>query len=339
MSDNGDLISKIYDHIETRHTDNAVIACFRLSKNIGDIFNTIIFIRELYPDKRQLHNIFYDEVNHLKKNTQEFLWKTTGEHWIDERTMPYSIVEGEQNKTVLPLGVAEIEKELAHLQQEIADLNIPSGMGEYDTAAFTDRYDATKTKLRLRMSAISTIQERIRTRCLNYASRVEKQIKAQEKPSKFLSNVQNVVNNYFSAHSEETYRKLQKASSLVDSNNAEDFALLLTSVRRAINAIADYFYPPKKGKVICSDGVKRSMGNNQYLNRLHEHCSTTFKSTTSNELIQAELNCLMTFVKKLNETACKGVHSEVSSSEAKQGLVGLYMFLFNVIQKIDTNDA
>ena len=339
MSDNSALINRIYDHVEAGETDKAVFACLRLSRNIGDIFNTIIFIRELHPDKTQLTRVFYDEVNHLKEDAQKFLWTTTGEHLLDERTLSYSIVEGEPDKTVLALGVGEMQKELTDLQQTISDLNIPDGMAQYDAAAFTDRYDELKSKFRLRRNAINTILERIRTRCFNYVSRVEKQIKAQTKPCSFLGDVQNVVNNFFSLHSDETYRKLQKASSLVDSNSSEDYALLLTSVRRAIKAVADYFYPPQDGVVKCFDGKDRLMDDDKYLNRLQEFCSTTFKASTSNELIQTELNYLMTFARKLNEIASKGVHAEVSSSEAKQGLVGLYLFLFNIIQKIETTEG
>lgn len=336
--DNIKLINSIYEHVENGETDKAVFTSLRLSRSIGDVANTIMFLRELYPDKRQLNSAFYDEVNHLKKDAQEHIWNTTTEHWIAERTMGYSPIEGEPDKTVLALGVGEMQKELTYIEKKIADLSIPTGLGEYDAAAFTDRYNSTKSRLRLRMSAINTIMERIRTRCLNYASRLEKQIKSQEKPTQFLSEVQNVVNNYFSTHSDETYRKLQKASGLIDSTNIEDSALLLTSVRRAINAVADYFYPPVKGEVECSDGVERAMGNEQYLNRLHEYCSITFKQSVSNELLQSELDYFMVFARKLNDMASKGVHVEVSSSEAKQGLVGLYMFLFNVIQKIEKNN-
>ena len=32
------------------------------------------------------------------------------------------------------------------------------------------------------------------------------------------------------------------------------------------------------------------------------------------------------FVRRLNDVASKGVHTDVSHEEAKQGLIGLYMF-------------
>lgn len=338
MANNKEIINRIFDHVENGDIDKAVFACVRLSRNIGDIFNTIIFLRELYPDKSQFSQAFFDETVNLKKEAQEYLWKTTLEHWIEERTLTYSVSD-DPDKTVLALGVGEMQKEITHVKETIADLNIPEGMGEFDAAAFTDRYDLRKSQFRLRISGINQIQERIRTRCLNYASRIEKQIDAQEKPTSFLSDVQNKVNSYFSTRSEDTFRKLQKASSLVGSGNPEDNALLLASIRRAINSVADYFYPPEKGEVICSDGTSRKMGKDQYLNRLHEFCSRTYKSSTSNELMRAELDYLMVFARKLNDIASKGVHSEVTAAEGKQGLVGLYLFLSNIIEKMEYNDS
>ncbi len=339
MANSFELIDRIYDHVENGDTDKAVFACFRLSKNVGDTFNTIIFLRELYPDNKQLMSSFHDETNHLKDDAIKFLWKTTGEHWMEERTLRDSLPGADPDKTVLGLGIGEMQKEILHLGETISNLNIPDGLEGYDAAAFTDRYDTTKTQFRLRVGAITTIQERIRTRCLTYASQIERRLKSQANPNNFLSDVQNTVNNFFATHSDEAYGRLQKASSLVNSSNTEDHALLLTSVRRAISAVADYFYPPQKEKVSCSDGIKRLMGTEQYLNRLHEFCKVTFKSSTSNELVNAELDYLIAFGRKLNDIASKGVHSEVSSSEAKQGLIGLYMFLFNIIQKIEKNDS
>ena len=334
MKKNREIINRIYDHIEYGDVDKAVFACIRLSRNIGDTFNTIIFLRELCPDKKQLDQAIFDETSSLNKEGQEFLWKTSHEHWLEGRILNQSFTD-DPEKTVFTMGVGEMQKEIAHVKEIISDLNTPKGMGEYDTAAFTDRYDSTKAQYRLRIYSINTIQERIRTRCLNYTSQVEKQLDTQEKTNLFLSEVQNKVNLYFSIRSDDTFRKLQKATTLLESNDPEDDALLLTTIRKTINSVADYFYPPVQDKILCCDGIKRKMGNQEYLNRLGEFCTKTFNSSTSNELINAELNYFMTFAKKLNEIASKGVHTNVSPIEAKQGLVGLYLFLSNIIEKIE----
>ena len=53
------------------------------------------------------------------------------------------------------------------------------------------------------------------------------------------------------------------------------------------------------------------------------------------KLREAELNHLVAFVRRLNDAASKGVHTEVSIDEGKQGLLGLYMFLYNLINHLD----
>jgi hypothetical protein len=101
---------------------------------------------------------------------------------------------------------------------------------------------------------------------------------------------------------------------------------LLTEVRRALKAASDYFYPPVPGKVRCADGVERSLGDEQYLNRLQEFLAQKFAHSTAKELMAAELNHLNAFLRRLNDMASKGVHAPVSLAESKQGLVGLYFF-------------
>jgi hypothetical protein len=91
-------------------------------------------------------------------------------------------------------------------------------------------------------------------RCLNYAIQIERQLDLQRKNQGFLDLVQNDVNNFFKARSEDVYLKLQKPAELATSREIENAPLLLTEVRRALKAAADYFYPPTAEKVTCGDG-------------------------------------------------------------------------------------
>ena len=56
--------------------------------------------------------------------------------------------------------------------------------------------------------------------------------------------------------------------------------------------------------------------------------------STAGELFGAELALLMAFARKLNDISAKGVHAEVSAEEAKQGFVGLYLFLYNLVSRL-----
>jgi hypothetical protein len=334
-------IDHIYDHIENGHVDKAVMGCLRIARNLNDYMYTAIFLREMYPVKRDFRNILYDDTSHLKEDVQKYLFEQSLEHWIDSRTLNFSFGTNDkgEEKTLLALSVGVLDRELEQLERIIQDLTIPPGMGEFDTAAFTDRYNDEKSQLRLRINAIYTIKDRIKTRCLNYAIRIERQLQAQQKSISFLGQIQNDVNNYFATHSEDVYKKLQKAAELIDNNDQENLSLLLTQVRRAIKSSADYFYPPSLGPVKCADGTIRDLDDKQYLNRLNEFLITAFEKSSSRDLLKAELEQLSVFARRLNEVASKGIHATVSGNEAKQGLLGLYMFLYNICSRLQEKDS
>ena len=334
-------IERVYEHIENDHVDKAVMVCLRIARSLQDYLYAAVFLREMYPSKRELIRVLYDDTNHLKEEAQKYLYEQSLEYWLDTHTLDFTLGSNEEgeDRNVLAVAVGEIDPELEQWKNSIDDMNVPSGMGKYDTAAFTDEFTRNKATFRLRMKALHTIKQRIKTRCLNYAIRVERQLQAQSKSQNFLQRIQNEVNNYFKAHSEDVYTKLQKAAQLVDSNDSEDYSLLLTQVRRAIKASADFLYPPITEPIKCSDGKERKLGDDQYLNRLQEFLMTTFPESTSRDLIRAELEHLDTLARRLNEIASKGVHADVSPQEAKQGLLGLYMFLYNVAVKLQNKDS
>jgi hypothetical protein len=147
--------------------------------------------------------------------------------------------------------------------------------------------------------------------------------------------VESTVNNFLAGRAPDAYEKIMKAAQLANSRSKEDAALLLTSVRRAMSAVADYFYPPRDGDVICSDGKVRKMGHEQYMNRLHEYCMALVGSSTSDNMLEAEVSHLAAFARRLNDVASKGVHAAVTPQEARQGLIGFYMFLSNMVMRIE----
>ncbi|MFZ6747514.1 hypothetical protein [Undibacterium sp. Ren11W] len=332
------LLSRIFDHVENGEVDKAVRTCLRLSRHIGDHMNTALFLRELLDDKKEIERVLFDETSHLKEEAQKYISKQSFERWLNSRTLPFSMTQSTsdgEERNVLVISVGEFPAELEQCEKSISDLKLPPTMGEYDSAAFTDRYDSMKSGFRLRIKGINTIKSRILNHCQNFSIQVEKQLQAQKKSVTFLQAAQNEVQNYFKTRSDDVYEKLQKANQLVDSNSSEDFSLLLTQVRRAIKSVADHFYPAEVAPKRCADGVERVLGDEQYLNRLHEFVYTSFPRSTATDLFRAELDFLLLFARKLNDIASKGVHADVSLSEAKQGFLGLYLFLYNLCQRLE----
>jgi hypothetical protein len=334
-------IERVYEHLENGHVDKAVMSCLRIARNLNDYMYAAIFLREMYPIEREFSRILYEDTSNLKEDVQKYLSKQSLKYWIENHTLRHSFLteENGEERNVLALAVGEIDRELEQCELTIQDLSIPNGMGEFDTAAFTDRYLNQKSQIRLRISAMHTIKERIKALCLNYVIRIERQLKSQKKSMNFLEQIQNEVNNYFKAHSEDVYTKLQKAAQFIDSNDTEDLSLLLTQVRRAMKSTADFFYPASTKPIKCSDGKERTLGDEQYLNRLNEFLITTFEKSSSRDLLKTELDYLAVFAHKLNDVASKGIHTVVSAHEAKQGLLGLYMFLYNVCSRLQEKSS
>lgn len=332
------VIDQVYEYLEKDNAEQAVMACLRIARKSKDYLNAAIFLRELYPNKQEVARALYDDIAPLKQEAQTFIFEKSLNRWIETHTVELGDDDDHTDKNdrrnVWMFAAGQIETELVQLENAISDLVVPAGMDPFDVAAFTDGFTREKAKIRLHIRAIQTIKSRIKARCLNYAIQMERQLDAQIKTQSFLVDVQNDVNNFFKSHSESVYYKLQKATQLAASTDPEDSSLLLTEVRRSLKEAADYLYPPVPGKIRCADGVERSMGNDEYLNRLHEFIATNMIRSTAKDLLKSELDYLAAFMRRLNEMASKGVHASVTFVDSKQGLVGLYLFLYNVCTRL-----
>lgn len=192
--DYAQIVERIYEHIENDHAERAVMACLRLARHTNDYFNAALFLRELYPDKEQFSRVFYEDTAKLKEEAQSYLWKQSLEAWVASRTTRLSLTDDE-NQNILALGAGEMDAELIQLEKTIQDMVVPTGMSPFDVAAFTDSFARTKQQFRLRINAIQSVRQRIKTRCLNYAISIERQLDAQREPELFLQKVQTDVNN------------------------------------------------------------------------------------------------------------------------------------------------
>lgn len=338
-----DLVQRVFDHVENGAVDKAVRASLRLSRRIGDHMGTAMFLRELYANTTEFEQVIYDDTSHLNDETRKYLRERSLERWlrlrsVTDTTSARNSGSNEGEDKVFVVSAADLDADIEQCEKSIADLAVPPSMGEFDTAAFTDRFLRTKQQFRGRIQTLQTTKTKVLDHCQNFAIKVERQLAAQAITVNFLAEAQNQVQNYFKAHSADVYDKLLKANQLLDSRSNEDQALLLTEVRRAIKAVADHFYPSKPGIHRCLDGVERKLGEEQYANRLHEFVYSRFKRSTSTDLLRAETKHLLAFAERLNDLASKGVHADVTVYEAKQGLLGLFMFLFNLCQRLEAKD-
>lgn len=336
--DRRDHLEAVFAAVSSGDVEKAVLAALRLSRVVSDYVYASFFLREVYGTDPQHKRIFRDDCQGLSEEYIEKCLKVSAALWMSERTVPFTLPGGGKDD-VLHFPVGGILVQVAQMEEAIRDLQVPPGMSQFDTAAFTDSFAQQRSGYRVQVQVSRMILDRIKTNCYNYAVSMEKQLRAQESPDAFLQQVQTTVNNYFKSQSPEVLEKLQKAAGLTATADSEDASLLLVEIRRAIQAVADHFQPPSPEPVVCSDGATRTLSADRYLNRMSEFVAREFPPSTSNDLLAAEWELLDRFVRGLYDLASKGTHSRVSRDEANQGLVGLYLFLFNLIAKIQRSKS
>ena len=109
-------ISRVYDHLEEDRVDKAVMTCLRIARNLQDHLYAAIFLREMYPVKREFLRVLYDDTSHLKTEAQEFLVEKSLEYWLDTHTLDYSLATNENGEecSILAFGVGQIASELVY---------------------------------------------------------------------------------------------------------------------------------------------------------------------------------------------------------------------------------
>jgi hypothetical protein len=245
-----EIIDSIYVSLDDDKVETAVRNCLRLARAAGDHFYAGVFLRQLCHDRDEFFAAYYDDIHHLKEEDQKSLVDLAGKRWLKTRSLSFSLgTDAEGNDlNFITASAGSLDHEILCVEQRLADLVLPSGMDPYDIAAFTDRFNAEKEQLRLKMRAFTAIKTRLKTLCGNYTNQLERQLDFQQQSQRFLDRVQNDVNNFFKARSDDVYVKLQKAAELAASRDLEDASLLLTEVRRAFKATADFFYPSIAGR-------------------------------------------------------------------------------------------
>ncbi len=91
-----EAINRVYEHLENDSVDKAVMACLRISRNLKDHFYTAVFLREMVPNNKEFMNIIYEDIQHLKKEAQKFIYNQSREYWLETHSVGYSLGKDER---------------------------------------------------------------------------------------------------------------------------------------------------------------------------------------------------------------------------------------------------
>lgn len=317
-----------YQYLIDGEITKAVMLCLRIARQTNDISNIAFFLQELSSDNKASLTTFFGETAHLTSDSQKKIWELATQRWLSERELPESFLGKDR---IYDKGIGELESSIKSSQESLSDYTLPSGMTPYDTAAFENSSRSKRESLRLWIGILSAIKEKVRARCLNFLITIEKQISFQEEFFNFQNQSVHSVINFFKRNENDIYLKTMKICELASKLDGENRSLLLTEIRRTIQAMADFFFPPTDELYLCQDGKDRKMDADAYLNRLQEFIKISFRKSHLRDLIVLDSENLASYSRKLNDLAGKGVHNYISEHEANYSLYTFFTLGSNLI--------
>lgn len=125
----------------------------------------------------------------------------------------------------------------------------------------------------------------------------------------------------------EAVEKFMTAYNSLSSGSPENWSLALTCSRRVIKAVADALFPPTDSKI-----GGRSLNEDNYINRLWAFLDENAAAGSEKSLAKAHVDYLGTFLQRLNDKACKGVHANVELEEASKAVLYTYLTLGDILE-------
>lgn len=159
------------------------------------------------------------------------------------------------------------------------------------------------------------------------AKKLYKTLSFGEIPSRQFNAIRDRVDSLLLDLCPSAIEKFMSAYERLASSSSEDWSHALTAARRVIKAVADSIYPPT-----TSSTGERKLGEEQYINRLWAFLDENAQSGSDKELAKAHVNYLGSFLQRINDKASKGVHSEVTYSEAVRAVLYTYLTLGDILE-------
>src|SRR3954469_16577986 len=107
--DYAQALSRIFDNLEEDKVDRAVMGCLRVARHAKDHLNAAFFLRELYPDRNEVGRMILNDMPHLKKEVQKFVFDKSLNRWLEVHTVDFGLNTDEDGKdrNILRVGVGE----------------------------------------------------------------------------------------------------------------------------------------------------------------------------------------------------------------------------------------
>lgn len=315
---------KVIEGIEddTISTSSALLQCSKIARLTNDEEAVIWFQYEYggYPRK---------DDGHLEKNA-----------W-DIAVLAGRAYKEDGKKYVFTDLASELEEKISAQQNAIKNYTT-QGTSVGGDNSYVAMRNLTSTVINSTNSLVKSITDNQRRLALlkskYYEYAIKKQIElvfgnaAEDVFNKYRSR----IDNAFSGLSKETLLKLQAIEGKIDSGNPELYSQALTTCRRLFESTANELfelhypdYTEKKYKTIS--GKEIDISGNHYKNRLMAVIELLEHKSEKKTLVGSNIIYLLDWIDNISELQCKGVHDNVSKTDAERCIIQTYICLGDIV--------
>ena len=312
---------KVIDGIEeeTISTSSALLQCSKIARLTNDEEAILWFQYEYggYPRTKD---------GHIQKNAWNIAYQR-GRGYVDNG-----------DALIFTELASELEEKIRAQQDSINNFTTQgtSVGGDYAYAAMNKLTSSVENSTNLLVRSITNSQKRLallKSKYYEYA--VKKQIELS-----FGNIAEDVfrkkVDNAFSDLSKETLLKLQAMEGKLDTINPELYSQALTTCRRLFESTADElfekYYPDYSDKVYrTKSGKEIDVSGDHFKNKLSAIIEYLENKSEKKTLVGSNIIYLLDWIDNINELQCKGVHHEISRSDAERCIIQTYICLGDIL--------
>ena len=170
----------------------------------------------------------------------------------------------------------------------------------------------------------------VRKEAHNKATGLYKKIAFSDAPQTAFDVLKGEIDDKLLDLDPEMAENLMLAFKGVNTNNTEEWSQALTTCRRFIEKLANTLYPPTDEKI---NG--RSLGKNQYINRLWAFMDRSIESESNKELAKSHVDFLGYYLESLHNITHKGVHASLTRYEAVKAVLHTYLIVGDILNYLD----
>ena len=255
--------------------------------------------------------------------------------WMDERSLSQIYQNGKMvacSDQICPDGIYELESRLESTQRSTCSLINTQGMHPLDV--YYAEHDNVKARMFLNASytQFEAIILKIRRRVVDYLVDSERQVVYGNTMSNYYDENRRWVQLKLDTYNPSFNEYFTSIENHIKTGNQVDLQEALLDIRRILLSFADIVCKANTEEVLCSDGRKRKLTKDKYMNRISYALFDKNGKHAFTEMLNQNLDDLSARISRVNDLACKGVHDDISPMEAKQCVIQMYMLLGDLIR-------